>query len=69
MPNVGGSAIHLILGKTLEKKRMEGCGMLCVMCVVDEFEPKEVTNLVSLPKCVKRVLDELSDVMLEVSRP
>jgi hypothetical protein len=27
--------------------------MLCVMCVLDEFEPKEVTNLVISPKCIK----------------
>ncbi len=36
-----------------KKECMGGCGMLCVMHVVDEFEPKEVTNLVNLPKCVK----------------
>jgi putative transposase len=39
--------------------------MLFVMCVVDEFEPKEATNLVSPPKCVNQVLDELSDVTPE----
>jgi hypothetical protein len=33
------------------------------MHVLDEFEPKEVTNLVSSPKCVKRILDEFPDVM------
>jgi len=27
--------------------------MLCVMCVSNEFESKETTNLVNLPKCVK----------------
>jgi hypothetical protein len=32
--------------------------MLCVVRVLDEFEPKEATNLVSLPKCIKRVLDK-----------
>jgi hypothetical protein len=53
MPSVGGLTIHLMLGKTLEKKCMGGYGMLCVMCVLDEFEPKEATNLVSSPKCVK----------------
>jgi len=31
--------------------------MLCVMCVLDEFEPKEATNLVNVPKCVKQILD------------
>ncbi len=50
---VGGSTIHLMLGKILEKECMGNCGMLCVMCVFDEFEPKEITNLVSLFKCVK----------------
>jgi hypothetical protein len=50
VPNVGGSTIHLMLSKTWVKKCMGGCGMLCVMHVLDEFEPKEITNLVSLPK-------------------
>ncbi len=53
VPSVGGSTIHLMLGKTLENECMGGYGMLCVMCVLDKFEPKEVTNLVSLPKCIK----------------
>ncbi len=53
MPSVGGSTIHLMLNKTWGKKCMEGCGMLCVMRVLDKFEPKEITNLVNLPKCVK----------------
>jgi hypothetical protein len=65
VPNVGGSTIHLMLRNILEKECMGGCGMLCVMRVVEEFEPKEATNLVSLPKCVKQVLDEFSDVMPE----
>jgi hypothetical protein len=63
--SVGGSTIHLMLEKTLEKECMGGYGMLCVMHVLDEFEPKEVTNLVSLPKCVKQMLDEFLDKMLE----
>jgi hypothetical protein len=65
VPTVGGSTIHLMLGKTLEKECMGGYGMLCVMRVLDEFEPKEATNLVSSPKCLKRVLDEFPDVMPE----
>ncbi len=65
MPSVGGLTIHLMLGKNLEKKCMGGYGMVFVMCVLDEFEPKEATNLVSFPKCVKRILDELLDVMPE----
>ncbi len=40
MSSVGGSTIHLMLGIFLEKECMGGCGMLCVMCVLDEFEPK-----------------------------
>ncbi len=63
VPSVGGSTIHLMLGRTLEKECMGGYGMLCVMRVLDEFEPKEATNLVSSPKCIKRVLDEFPDVM------
>jgi hypothetical protein len=61
--SVGGSTIHLMLGKTLENECMGGYGILCVMHVLDEFEPKETTNLVSFPKCVKRILDEFLDVM------
>jgi hypothetical protein len=53
MPDVGGLTIHLMLGKTLEKECMGGYGMLCVMYVLEEFEPKEVTNLVGFPKCIK----------------
>jgi hypothetical protein len=53
VPSVGGSTIHLMLGKTLEKECMGGCGMLCVIHVLNKFEPKEITNLVSFPKCVK----------------
>jgi hypothetical protein len=54
-----------MLGKTWEKECMGGYGMLRVMCMLDEFEPKEVTNLVNPLKCVKRVLDEFPNVMLE----
>jgi hypothetical protein len=65
VPSLGGSTIHLMLGKTFSKECMGGCCMLCVMRVLDEFEPKEATNLVVSPKCIKRVLDEFSDVMPE----
>jgi hypothetical protein len=51
--SVGGLTIHLMLGKSLEKECMGSCGMLCVMHVLDEFEPEEATNLVSFPKCIK----------------
>jgi hypothetical protein len=37
----------------------------CVWRVLKEFDPKEATNLVSLPNCVKQMLDKFSDVMLE----
>jgi hypothetical protein len=53
VPSVGGLTIHLMLGKTLENEYMGGYGMLCMMCVLDEFEPKEATNLVNFPKCIK----------------
>ncbi len=53
VPSVGGTTIHLMLGEILEKECVGGCGMLCVMHVLDEFEPKEATNVVSLPKCIE----------------
>jgi hypothetical protein len=65
VPSMDGLTIHLMLGGTWKKECMGGCDMLFVMCVVDEFEPKEVTDLVSPPKCVKQVLDELSNVTFE----
>jgi hypothetical protein len=65
VPSVGGSTIHLMLGKALKKECIGGYGMLCVMHVLNEFEPKETTNLVNSPKCLKRVLDEFLDVMSE----
>ncbi len=36
-----------------------------VMWMLDEFGPKEATNLVIFPKCIKRILDELLNVMPE----
>jgi len=63
--SVGGSTIHLMLEKTLENEYMGDYGMLGVMRVLEKFEPKEATNLVSFPKCVKQMLDEFPDVMLE----
>jgi hypothetical protein len=65
MLSVGGTTIHLMLGKTLEKECIGGCGMLCVMRALDEFEPKEATKVVSLHKCIKHVLEEFLDVMPE----
>ncbi len=39
--------------------------MMCVMRVLDEYEPKEVTKLVTSAKCIRRVLEEFSNVMPE----
>ncbi len=63
VPSVGGSTIHLMLGKALEKECMGGYGVLCMMQMLDELEPTEATNLVNSPKCIKRVLDEFPNVM------
>ncbi len=65
VPSVGGTTVHLMVEKTLEKECMGGYGMLCVMRMLDEFEPKEATNVVSFHKCIKRVLNEFLNVMLE----
>ncbi len=37
--------------------------MICVMQVLDEVEPKEVTNVVTSSKCIRQVLEEFPDVM------
>jgi hypothetical protein len=65
MPCAGGSTIHFMLGKTWEKECVGGYAMMCVMRVLDEFELKEATNLVTPSKCIKRVLEEFPNVMLE----
>ncbi len=65
MPCMGGLTIHFMLRKTWERECVGGYGMLCVMRVLDEYEPKEATNLVTSPKCIKQVLNEFSDVMPE----
>ncbi len=69
LPCVGGSTIHFMLGKTWERECVGGYGMMCVMWVLDEFEPKEATNLVTSSKCIKRVLEEFLDVMPENQPP
>jgi len=56
VPCVGGLTIHFMLGKTWEKECVGGYGMLCVMRVLDEYEPKEVANLVTSSNCIKQVL-------------
>jgi hypothetical protein len=65
VPCVGGPTIHFVLGKTWERECMGGYNMLCVMWVLNEYEPKEAANLVTSPKCIKQVLDEFPDVMPE----
>ncbi len=37
--------------------------MLCAMRVLDEYEPKEATKLVTSTKCIKQILEEFSNVM------
>jgi hypothetical protein len=63
LPYVGGPTIHFLLRKAWGKECMGGYGMMCVMRVLDEFEPKEATKLVTSSKCIKRVLEEFLDVM------
>jgi hypothetical protein len=54
-----------MLKKAWERKCVGGYGMMCVMRVLDEYEPKEATKLVTFAKCIKQILEEFSDVMLE----
>jgi hypothetical protein len=63
LPCVGGPTIHFMLGKAWEREHVGGFGMMCVMRVLDEYEPKEATKLVASPKCIKQVLEEFLDVM------
>jgi len=65
MPCVGGPTIHFMLGKTWERECVGGYGMMCVMRVLDEYEPKEAAKLVTSAKCIKQVLKKFSDVMPE----
>jgi len=52
-----------MLGKAWERECVGGFGMMCVMRVLDEYEPREATKLVTSPKCIKQVLEEFPDVM------
>jgi hypothetical protein len=54
-----------MLGKAWKKECVGGYGMMCVMRVLDEFEAKEGTKLVTSPKCIRQVLEEFPDVMPE----
>jgi hypothetical protein len=65
LPCGGGSTIHFMLGKTWEKECVGGYGIMCVMRVLDEYEPKEATKLVTSAKCIKQILEEFPDVMPE----
>jgi len=65
MSCVGGPTIHFMLRKTWERECVGGYGMLCVMQVLDEYEPKETTKLVTSAKCIKQVFEEFPDVMPE----
>ncbi len=43
--------------------------MMCVMRMLDEFEPEEATKLMTSPKCIRRVLEKFPDVMPENLSP
>ncbi len=45
---VGGLTIQFMLGKASKRECVGSYGMMCVMRVLDEFEPKEATKLVFL---------------------
>jgi hypothetical protein len=52
-----------MVGKALERECVGGFGMMCVMRVLDEYEPEETTKLVTSAKCIKQILEEFPDVM------
>ncbi len=63
LPCVSGPTIHFMVGKALERECVGGFGMMCVMRVLDEYEPEETTKLVTSAKCIKQILEEFPDVM------
>jgi hypothetical protein len=63
LPCVGDPTIHFMLGKVWGKKCVGGIGMMSIMRVLDEYEPKEATKLVTSTKCIKQVLKKFPDVM------
>jgi hypothetical protein len=65
LPCGSGPTIQFMFGKAWKKKCVGGQGMMCVMRVLDEFEPEEATKLVTSPKCIRRVLEEFPNVMPE----
>ncbi len=65
LPCVGDPTIRFMVGKAFKKECVGGFDMMCVMRVLDEYEPKEATKLVTFAKCIRRVLEEFPDVMPE----
>jgi hypothetical protein len=65
LPCVGGPTIHFMVGKAWERECVGGFGMMCVMRVLDEYEPREATKLVTSAKCIRRILEGFLDVMPE----
>jgi hypothetical protein len=65
LPCVCDPTIRFMVGKAFKKECVGGFGMMCVMRVLDEYEPKEVTKLVTSAKCIRQVLEEFPDVMPE----
>jgi hypothetical protein len=65
LPCVSGPTIHFMLGKTWKKECVGGHGMLCVMQVLDEYEPGEVTKLATPSECIRHVLEKFPNVMPE----
>jgi hypothetical protein len=65
LPCGSGLTIHFMFGKAWKKECVGGHGMMCVMQVLDEFEPEEATKLMTSAKCIKQVLEEFPDVMPE----
>ncbi len=50
---MGDPTIRFMVGKVFKKECVGGFGMMCVMRVLDEYEPKEVTKLVTSTKCIR----------------
>ncbi len=53
LPCVGGPTIHFMLGKAWKRECVGGFAMMCVMRVLDEYEPNEITKLVTSAKCIR----------------
>jgi hypothetical protein len=57
-----------MVGKAWERECVGGFGMMCVMQVLDEYEHKEATKLVTSAKCIKQVLEEFPDDARRLAR-